>query len=403
MGRYIDSNILDLALRRNKMAFVSGPRQVGKTTLAKSFSSQFDQFIYKNWDESEFRRLWLKSPGQLINEFKIEKINDSKILILVEIHKSKGWKQKLKGLYDTQSENLNIVVTGSARLNIFKRGGDSLLGRYLLFRLHPFSYGELLKTKNLKPEQWKSQLFNKPIITYSNEKFIQLLKYSGFPEPLFASSENILNIWHRSRVEKIIREDLRDLSRLPELSQVEMLAALLPTKVGSPLSIQSLREDLEVSHDSVNRWLDYLNQLYYFFSVKPWSKSIPRSIKKEAKIYLYDWTSDLSEGQSFENFVACHLLKACHYWTDCGEAFFDLHYLRNKEKKEIDFLITKNKKPWLCFEVKLSDTRIDKSVDKFIEYLKCPFIQIVKDPNVWFKQGHNKLLSSAHHIFYFLP
>lgn len=403
MKRYLNTDIQELALKRNKMAFISGPRQVGKTTLAKSFKSDFDQFIYKNWDESQFRKLWTKSPNAIQEEFTMAVLNKEKCLILDEIHKSSGWKQKLKGIFDELGQEIKIIVTGSARLNIFKKGGDSLMGRYLNFRLHPLSYGEVTKSKKMDPATWKSSLFIKSTKNYPQDPLLQLLKLSGFPEPFFSNSEKILRIWRQGRNEKIIKEDLRDLSRLPELSKVEMLASLLPTKVGSPLSVQSLREDLEVAHDTVSRWLKYLNELFYFFELKPWTQSIARSLKKEGKIYLYDWTEIEDEGIKFENLVACHLLKTCHYWTDTGEGHFDLFYLRNKEKQEIDFLIIKDKKPWLCIEAKLSDIKIDhKSADKFMSATKCPFIQVVLTPEIWKLDGE-KLVMSAGRFFSGLP
>jgi predicted AAA+ superfamily ATPase len=385
------------------MVFISGPRQTGKTTLAKSYKPEFEQFVYKNWDETLFRRLWTKSPNSIQEEFFLEKIKDRRLLILDEIHKSKGWKQKIKGVYDELGDDLNIIVTGSARLNIFKKGGDSLMGRYLNFRLHPLSYGELTKSKIMTPDEWKNSLFKKSIKNFNQEPLVKLFKLSGFPEPYFSNSEKILRIWRRGRNEKIVKEDLRDLTRLPELSQVEMLASLLPTKVGSPLSVQSLREDLEVAHDTVSRWLKYLNELFYFFEIKPWSKSIPRSLKKEGKIYLYDWTEIEGDGEKFENLVACHLLKACHYWMDTGEGDFELFYLRNKEKQEIDFVIIKNKKPWLCLEAKLNETKIDhKSIDKILSFTKCPFVQVVMEAGVWRAEG-DKLLASAGRVFSGLP
>lgn len=403
MKRYLYDDIEELALRRNKMAFISGPRQVGKTTLSKSYQKAFKHSVYKNWDESNFRRLWTKSPNDLKHEFDLARIHDNKLIILDEIHKAKGWKQKLKGLFDELGSELNIIVTGSARLNVFKKGGDSLMGRYLNFRLHPLSYGEVTEYPRMDPEKWKESLFVKPKKNSVQKPLEKLLSYSGFPEPYFAASEKILRIWRKSRNEKIVREDLRDLSRLPELSQVEMLTSLLPGKVGSPLSIQSLREDLEVAHDTVTRWLKYLNQLFYFFEIKPWSKSIPRSLKKEGKIYLYDWTDVHEIGPRFENLIASHLLKACHYWTDTGEGDFELYYLRNKEKQEVDFLICKNQKPWLCMEVKTKETQIDwKIAQKFTSYTRCPFVQVVLTEGVW-RVEKEALVASAAFVLGGLP
>ena len=403
MERYLYKDIEILALKRGKMAFISGPRQVGKTTLAKTFKKHATEFLYKNWDESTFRKLWVKSPNLIQNEFSLETPKTNKLLVLDEIHKSKGWKQKLKGIYDVLGDQIKIIVPGSAQLNVFTKGGDSLMGRYLNFRLHPFSYGEVTKSQILTPEAWKKSLFKISSEEFDREPLIKLLNLSGFPEPFLSDSEKILKLWRAGRNEKIVREDLRDLSRLPELSQVEMLTSLLPSKVGSPLSVQSLREDLEVAHDTVSRWLKYLESLFYFFQVKPWSKSIPRSLKKDGKIYLYDWTEIEDQGAKFENLVACHLLKACNYWTDTGEGNFDLFYLRNKEKQEIDFLIVKDKKPWLAIEAKVGDTKINAStVEKFTRYTKCPFVQVVLKENVWKVTG-NTVVASAEHVFSGLP
>ena len=277
------------------------------------------------------------------------------------------------------------------------------MGRYLNFRLHPLTYGELASNKQLHPDEWLKKNFTTKAHPSEPAIIDRLMLTSGFPEPYYAESKNVTNIWRQSRHEKIIREDLRDLSRLPELSKVEMLASLLPEKVGSPLSVQSLREDLEVAHDTVRRWLNYLEELYYFFEIKPWGKSIPRTLKKEGKLYLYDWTEITDEAIKFENLVACQLIKACHYWTDTGEGLFDLHYIRNKEKQEIDFLISKNKKPWLTIECKYSDVKIDhKIVDKFMTYTKCPHIQVVYKKNV--KQIiDQKMVISASFLFDGLP
>lgn len=403
--RYLYNEIASLALKRHKMAFISGPRQVGKTTLSKSYATNTDAFIYKNWDESSFRKLWTKSPNSLMEEFDLTRSSQRRLLVLDEVHKSKGWKQKIKGLFDEFGKDLEIIVTGSARLNVFKKGGDSLMGRYLNFRLHPLSYGELTSDEDapLNPDAWLKAIFKKDSKPHNQKILERLFKFSGFPEPYFANSEKIHRLWRSGRTEKIIREDLRDLSRIPELSQVEMLVSLLPDKIGSPLSIQSLREDLEVSHDTVSRWLKYLNELFYFFELKPWTKSIPRSLKKESKIYLYDWTEIDSPGIKFENMVASHLLKACNFWTDTGEGAFELFYLRNKEKQEIDFLIVRDKKPWLCVEAKYSDTVIDKKVaDKYTDYLGCPYVQVVFNEDVWRADG-DYLVASATKIFSGLP
>ncbi|MBS0358267.1 MAG: ATP-binding protein [Proteobacteria bacterium] len=381
--RYLEASINQICFRAEKMAFVSGPRQCGKTTMAKSLLKQRGVGVYCNWDEVKFRRLWTKDPASVIPEISG---NKKPLLILDELHKAKLWKRSLKGLYDTQNSYCDILVTGSARLNIYRKGSDSLMGRYYPFRLHPFSLSELLKNQYLVlPDHLINTLFSEP--QFASKKMDKLLdnlyQFGPFPEPLFSANSQTLNLWRRNRVEKIIREDLRDLSRLPELSQIEMLTSLLPERAAQPLSIQSLSEDLEVAYTTVKRWLNYLSQLYYFFSLKPYVKSLPRAIKKENKLYLWDWSEIENAGARFENLIASHLLKYCDYLTDTGVGDFELRYLKNKDKQEIDFLILKNKKAWLPIEVKLTDEQPSSSWAKFMKNLNLSHgIQVVMNPGI---------------------
>ena len=382
--RNLYESLNTLALLRGKMAFVSGPRQVGKTTLAKMFIKR-QKGRYYNWDDLDFRKIWTRSPKGIVSS-----LENQSILILDEIHKAVKWKQNLKGLYDTLEKEIKIIVTGSARLDLYKKGSDSLMGRYVGFRLHPFSIGEILMKENSSPENLDKILSGSLSLLSSKRLWNlwdDLTVYGGFPEPLLSSSEKILNIWQRGRVEKIVREDMRDLSRIPELSKIEMLISLLPERVSSPVGINSLRQDLEVSYDTVRRWMNYLKYLYYHFEIQPWSANIVRSIKKEKKIYLWDWSEIKNPGFKFENMVASHLLKACHYWTDRGEGQFDLYYLKTKDKKEIDFLITKNGKPWIPIECKLKKTNISPNFSAFVKKLKTPVLfQLVNEKKILKKQ-----------------
>lgn len=395
----INRNLLDsvykLALFRNKMAFISGPRQVGKTTLARNLKNYFDNLVYKNWDQDAVAKAWIRDPEILIEDFDFTKNAKNNLLILDEIHKSKNWKQKVKGLFDTHNHELKILVTGSARLNIYKKGGDSLLGRYLNFRLHPFSVGELIENKIYAPHEVINKILNPSTKSKIDEKVINtLLEYSGFPEPYLEKNKRLHSIWKKDRRERLIREDLRDLNRVQEISQLQSLALFLPEKVGSPLSVESLREDLSTSHDSVRRWLNWFQELYIHFEIKPWSKDIKRSLKKEGKLYLYDWTEVENEGAKFENLIACHLQKACHIWTDLGYGAFELHYLRNKDKEELDFLITENKKPWLAVEAKLSESKISPKIfERFGHQLNCPIVQVSMLKDIYWKDSKNKFYS----------
>lgn len=384
--RYLERFITEICFDAGKMAFVSGPRQCGKTTMARMLLKERGAGVYCNWDEIKFRRLWTRDPALLVPE---QLGNTKPLLILDELHKARLWKRTLKGLYDTEGESCDILVTGSARLNVYRRGSDSLMGRYYHFRLHPFSVAELLKNRHsLLPDELVSILFSiekdKKHSTAAGDSLKALFQSGPFPEPLFAASPKTLNLWQRNRVEKIVREDLRDLSRLPELSQVEMLTSLLPERAAQPLSIQSLAEDLEVAYTTVKRWLNYLSELYYFFPLKPWAKSSARAIRKEAKLYLWDWSEVLNEGARFENLIAAHLLKYCDYLTDTGHGLFELRYLKDRQKHEIDFLILRDKKPFLPVEAKLADGTPSRVWGNFMQYMGChQAVQLVMSPDVY--------------------
>ncbi|MEK6626949.1 MAG: AAA family ATPase, partial [Bdellovibrionota bacterium] len=368
---------------------------------ALSIGKSFHEHHYYNWDQTHFKKQWAKNPDSIIEDFIIKNPDDTKLAILDEIHKSRSWKQKLKGLYDVNHDILCFLVTGSARLNIYRKGSDSLMGRYYHFRLHPFSLRELLAKEPLPSNETFRNLFQMGCKKMSGDNariLARLLEFSGFPEPYLANDHKVLNLWREGRKDKIIKEDIRDLSNVRDISQIEVLLELLIDRVGSPLSVQSLREDLSCSHDSVTRWLGHLQELYYYYPVTPYSTSIARSLKKEAKIYLYDWSEVMNEGARFENMVAGHLLKACHFWQDTGEGKCSLHYLRNKDKKEVDFLIVKNKKPFFTIECKLNQVQLDTEYQTFQKVLKCPHIQLVHDSGHYRKINDNTFIMSAEYF-----
>jgi uncharacterized protein len=398
--RYLENVIDEFCFGNQKMAFVSGPRQCGKTTFAKMLLDSRNSEAYFNWDNINFRRIWTKNPSEIIPE----KTGQTPLVVLDEIHKDRRWKRNLKGIYDTLAQPCDILVTGSARLNVYKKGSDSLLGRYFHFRLHPFSLRELSNPIPNVPNLLIESLFSRSLDKKESWRrdCADFLKFGPFPEPLLKQNTRQANAWQRQRHDLIIREDLRDISRIPELARIEMLAALLPERVGSLFRISSLVEYLEVSHATVKTWLEYLKELYFLFEVKPWQKRIPRSLKKEGKIYLWEYSEIDDNAARFENLVACHLLKACDYWNDSGEGDFKLHYLRNKEKQEIDFLIVKDGHPWLPVEVKLSDTTPSTNWNKFLPLIGCKYaVQIVNKPHwkVHKIDDYNILVADAAEIF----
>lgn len=333
---------------KKKMVFIGGPRQVGKTTLGLNFlnfsySSHTKHPAYLNWDIPLHRKKILR------NEFAFK----YKILVLDEIHKYKKWRALMKGLYDEYHSSHSFLLTGSARLDYFSKGGDSLAGRYFYYRLHPFSLLEMNQTPN-------------------QEDLTALLKFGGFPEPLFGQSEQDWRRWQSHRSHQVIYDDLRDLERVKEISLIGLLEESLTDRVGSPLSINSLSEDLEVSHQSVSRWIGWLEALYMVFRIPPYGSTKIRAVKKEQKLYFWDWSQVDSKSFRFENLVASHLLKYCHYHQDTKGEKVELRYLRDTDKREVDFILIKNKKPFLAVECKTGDTALSPHLAYFQKKLHIP-------------------------------
>lgn len=363
-ARYLQAAVAADALADRKMAFISGPRQVGKTTLGRALL-QVPQ-NYFSWDDQSFRRAWIKDPIDALSE------RGQGAVLLDEIHKDSHWKDRLKGVYDLRGEELPIVVTGSARLDVFRHGGDSLLGRYLPYRLHPFSVGE-------RPQPVSPDSLNfgaAPTFAWAD-----LLRLGGFPEPLLAGSEAKAKRWSRLRRERLLTEDVRDLRQVRDLQVLKLLADLLPERVGSLLSINGLRELLAVSFATVRDWLAVLQELYHCFTVRPWEKNLSRAVVATPKLYLYDPLPIVSLGARRENLVALHLLKACHYWTDLAHGEFDLWFLRTKDGLEVDFLVSRDGAPWMLVECKTGDTSPAPTLVKFACALGTTLnVQLVEKP-----------------------
>ncbi len=342
--RYLEDAVR-VALKK-KMVLVGGPRQVGKTTFALGFlgkDADEKHPAYLNWDHPSV-------PPRLR---KAELPPGEPLLLLDEIHKYARWRNLLKGIYDTEKSRRKILVTGSARLDYYRKGGDSLAGRYRYFRLHPFSFRELSRSP-------------------SRSDLEALLKFGGFPEPLFAQNETEHRIWQRDRISRVVREDLRDLEHVREISLLEHLVDLLPSRVGSPLSVKSLREDLEVDHKTAERWLQILENMYVCFRLSPYGAPRVRAVKKERKLYLWDWSSVEERGPRFENLVASQLLKYCHWVEDTEGYSMELRYLRDTDKREVDFVVLRDRKPLFAVECKSGEKAVGGALRYFAERTPIP-------------------------------
>ena len=332
-----------------QMVFLSGPRQVGKTTLAKTFASD-----YLDWDEKETRLLILKGARTVGNSLALEEGRASgKVIVFDEIHRYQKWKTFLKGFFDIYEKSAKVFATGSARMDVYKRGGDSMMGRYFPYRIHPFSVAELLDSSI--PDEGKVV---RPPRKLADADWNALLEFGGFPEPFINRKTRFLRKWRSLRIEQLFSQDIRDLTKTVEIDQIEALAMILANRTGEQLVIASLAHEVTASEPTVKKWVSILKSLYYGFTVKPYHKNIESSIRKTPKWYLRDWSGIADPGKRAETFVACHLLKAVECWTDLGFGDFDLFYVRDRKKREVDFLVTRDKVPWFLAEVKKSDTAI---------------------------------------------
>ncbi len=348
MKRIYEQILLEHAKKHRQMLFLAGPRQVGKTTTAKAVVSQSAQSLYLNWDVQEHRRIILAGENRVASECGFDTLAGGvQAIIFDEIHKYPKWKLFLKGFFDLFADKCQIIVTGSGHLNIFKSGGDSLMGRYFLYRMHPLSVAELLN-QTLRENEIH------PARKIADKDFETLLVFGGFPEPFLAANRRFYNRWRRLRTDQLLREDLRDLSRIQDIDRVEILAENLIHQAGNLVNYSTFANSINVSVDTIRRWLLSLESLYFSFSIRPWSANIPKSLRKQPKIYLWDWSLIPDTGNRNENFIACHLLKAAHWWTDIGLGDYQLYFIRDKEQREVDFLLTRNKAPWLLVEVKSS-------------------------------------------------
>lgn len=349
-----------------QMVFLMGPRQVGKTTISLESAFEWPSHFYFNWDNPSDKLLFMEGPSAIAKQVGLDELATEKpVLIFDEIHKFGKWKNFLKGFFDLQEKKTKIIVTGSARLNVYKKGGDSLMGRYFYYRIHPLSVAEITAPYLIEQEI-------RPPSPIAKEDWEALLEHGGFPEAFAQRSKAFSRRLRTLRKDQLFREDIRDGTRIQEIAQLELLAELLRNQAAESMDYQSLAKKVGVAIDTIRRWLDVLKSFYYCFSIQPWSKNITRSLIKEPKLYLWDWSLVDEEGHRNENLVASHLLKATHFWTDRGLGEYGLYYLRTKDKIETDFLVTKDKKPWFLVEVKTKARGLSPALYHFQKETEAP-------------------------------
>jgi len=353
MDRYLSDRILsDLG---NKMVMLTGPRQVGKTTLAKALQEHFKQPQYLNWDVADDRRILTDESWSIRSD----------LLVFDEIHKMRNWKQYLKGVVDSRMEGQSILVTGSARMETFRQSGESLAGRYFSMRLHPFSVKEWVELTDAKP----------------GDALDRLMQRGGMPEPFLADDSVQADRWRQQYFTDLVREDVVEFSRIQEIRVMRLLVVLLRERVGSPLSIASLARDLQVAPNTVTKYLEILEALYVIFLVRPFHRNVARAILKAPKVYFFDTPYVCGDaGVQWENACAAMLLKHAHFEQDVLGKQTTLHYLRTKEGAEVDFVLCEAGEPVRLIECKQADRQPASALMKFArQFPQAEAIQLVRE------------------------
>jgi predicted AAA+ superfamily ATPase len=363
LPRLYEAVLRDHIAERRQMAFVAGARQVGKTTTCRELSGED---AYLSWDDRDDRRLIQSGPRAVAERLRLHVARERPLTVTFdELHKFGKWKGFLKGFFDLYERRTRVLVTGSSRLDVYRRGGDSLMGRYFLFRMHPLSVGERLHATLPREEVRKPARL-------PDAEYDALLHFGGYPEPFGHRTRQFHVRWKELRRQQLVREDVRDLTRVQELGPLDTLVTLLQERSAHQIVYSNLPNELGVAVETVRRWIDVLEGFYFGFRVRPWFRNVAKSLRKEPKWFVLDWSTVDDAGARAETFVACHLLKSVQGWTDLGFGQFELRYVRDKQKREVDFLVVRDRKPWFLVEVKESDTRLSPSLEYFQRQLAAP-------------------------------
>lgn len=369
--RFYDALLGEHLTKCRQMALVSGPRQVGKTTTCQNHAD-----AYANWDNVDDRQQVLAGPASLVERFQLNRLSETVPTVLFdELHKYPRWKQFLKGFSDTYGDQVRIVVTGSSRMDVYCRGGDSLMGRYFLYRMHPFSVAETLSQDLPATER-----IVRPPKKIKGPDFDALWLHGGYPEPFLKRDIRFSRRWQSLRFQQLAREEIRELTQIQQIDQLEAMVHLLAHRSAHQVIYSNLANEVRVSVDTVRRWIDMLCKLHLGFLIRPWFKNVSRSLRKEPKWFLRNWAFIEDPGDKAETFVACHLLKAVDGWNDMGLGDFELGYLRDKEKREVDFAVIRDGKPWFLVEVERHDESISHALKYYQDQVNAPFaFQVVME------------------------
>lgn len=407
ISRYIETYAFDEDLVGRHMIFIAGPRQTGKTWLAKQWlKKKACSELYFNWDDIGTRQAYRSDSRFFESPARSVGIRDPWIAF-DEIHKRNQWRDILKGAYDIFGEEFRFLVTGSARLDLFRKAGDSLVGRYNLFHMMPLCVNEIagapISSCFLQESAYDAMVsaFENHISRATPHEISEvcdaLKRYGPFPEPFLKQNERFCRKWHQDYISLLIREDVRDISKVVELDKIENLLFLLVPRIMSPLSMPNLAGELEAAHSSVKSWLEQLKRLYLIFPVSPWAKKISRGLKKAKKWYFLDWYYVQDEAARLENMIAAYLYRTCLAMTDMGYGTYLLHYIRTLDKKEIDFVITRDNTPLLAVEVKTGETRLSatlKNRNKWLMDAPTIGVQVVGQRGILKKhENHTWIIS----------
>ena len=408
--RYFDRQVIHAALSdemlQGRMAFISGPRQIGKTTAVLRFlANQGQPALYYSWDTPKVKRRYAARPDFFVEDLPPELSNPW--VALDEIHKYPKWKNLLKGYYDEWRGKIRFIVTGSARLDLFRKSGDSLVGRYFLFKMLPLGLREIVPGVAPRSKGWEPEE-DVPSIPQASaqvsEALESLLNLTGYPEPFAVGTQAFCTRWRDNHISLILQEDLRDLTRIVHVRKLETLLYLLPERVGSPLSLNALRQPLESAHGSIRLWLEALKMVYLVFSIGPWTARLSRSVLKEEKYYFWDWGMVRTPGPRFENFVAVQLQRAVTHWNAMGQGPFTLCYVRTKDGQEVDFAVADRKHVILLVEAKEKDTSLSKSVSFFQGKVQAALaVQVVNKQGFCVQHGKGLYVMGADRFFSLLP